>query len=91
MVFLAVDNETGLAGCDGEAFFLVRVDVLGDNAPGRASPAEADELSAGGVGGLGELDELAGGWVEECSEVSHGAPHVGADTAFQSSASSTRG
>jgi hypothetical protein len=57
----AVDGEKGLAGCDGEALFLVRVDVFGDHAAGHASPGEAGQLAAGRLGGVGELDELAGG------------------------------
>jgi hypothetical protein len=46
----------GLAGQDGEAFFLAGMDVLGDHPARDAAPGEADQLPVVvlGDGGVGD-------------------------------------
>lgn len=66
--FSPVEGEAGFAGDNGEAFFLLRVDVLGDDAPGHSAPVEAHEISVVVLGYSRVLNLFAGGRVEKRSE-----------------------
>ena len=73
-VLLAVEGEASFASDDGEAFLLVRVDVLGDGPAGHTAPIEAQELAVAVRRYHRVLDVLAGGGVEERPEA--GRPAV---------------
>src|SRR5450432_1238126 len=57
------------AGGDGEAFLLVRVQMLGDRASRQAAPVEANDILRTVLSGCREGDGLAGGGIGDRSEL----------------------
>jgi hypothetical protein len=71
-----------LACGDGEALFLVGVQVVGDRAARQAAPGEANDILPAILCGCRECDRIAGGWVRELSESGGRGVRGGHDSVF---------